>query len=215
VDGAEKWFEFGFIWPCLLSGDAARGWVDDIARVRVWVEWSEDLTNWRTAMFSSLPGSPQEVEGGWEYWMRSALPVDSAEKRAAIVASSTAARGYWRNNPFTAFIVASVPQLLPNFPYEMPGDAAQLQADLRAEGWSGATVTASSDVDWSISIPDVYYGEFGTFSRVEWPIYASGSDPFGNPLYSSNQSLTGAWLNNSGTRTFVPKQFARIGIAPL
>jgi hypothetical protein len=213
-NGWEKWFEVGFIFPARLAGDASRGWVDPSGRCRLWAEWSEDLVAWSTVGFIDCAGSPTEVDDGWEYWCRSILPVDSVEKSGNIWCESTEASGDSRNNPFTSLTIAGVVQTLPNFPYEMPSDAAQLQTDLRAAGWTDATVAASSDVDWRIEIPDVDFVAYELLSEVGWPVYYV-TDPLGSSNAVAGRSFGGGVVNGSGVLTYNPRQFMRLGISTL
>jgi hypothetical protein len=214
-NGWEKWFEIGFTSPAPLAGDASRGWVDSSGRIRLWVEWTEDLLAWQTGAFIDAPGSPAAVSGGYEYWARSVLPSDSAVSTGQIAAASNAASGDARNNPFTSVIINSVVQSLAHYPYTMPGDAAQLQTDLRALGWTGATVAASSIVDWRIDIPDVDFTSYYTTNWVCWPVYyvANMYGDIVNPV--SYMGFGGEFVNSAGVRTKSPRQFGRLAILPL
>ena len=214
ANGWEKWWEVGFQTPDLLAGDASRGWVDSSGRVRIWAEHSEDLISWRTQGFFS-PAAPTPVSGGWEYWMRSYLPMDSAISTGQMWCQSTAVDGDSRNNPFTSLKLYSTVQALAHFSYTMPGDAATLQADLRAYGWTGATVVATSDVDWRIDIPNVSFSAYTTVNRIYWPSYLV-ANMFGdivNPI--DGNFFSGKFVNSAGVRTKVVNQFCRIGILPL
>lgn len=51
------------------------------------------------------------------------------------------------------------PITLPGYPYAMPADRADLQADLRTAGYSGAVVTLHDD-PWTITLPDVLTSGF-------------------------------------------------------
>lgn len=214
TNGYEKWFEVGFLAPDLLAGDASRGWVDTSGRMRLWLEWSEDLVTWQTGMFIDVAGSPTAVSGGYEYWVRSILPQDSEISTGRL---SAGASGYEdsRNQPFTSLVINSVVQALPNFPYQMPTDAAQMQTDLRALGWTGATVVSSAWDVWSIEIPDVDFSSYATVNAVFWPLYYI-ANMFGdvvNPV--SNRGFSGEFVNSAGVRTKLKKQFARLGILAL
>jgi hypothetical protein len=213
-NGLEKWFEVGFQTPNLLSGDATRGWVDLSGRITLAMLWSDDLTSWRTQQFIDVTGSPTAVSGGYEYWVRSILPQDSEISTGGI---SAGASGYEdvRNQPFTSLVINSVVQALPNFPYQMPGDAAQMQTDLRALGWTGATVVSSAWDVWTIEIPDVDFTTYASVNAVFWPIYYI-ANMFGdvvNPV--SNRGFHGDFVNAVGTPTKLQKQFARLRILAL
>lgn len=212
-DGLEKWFEVGFIAPGLLAGSAGAGWVDATGWLRIWLEHSEDLVTWSDDPLIDCPGSPSETEDGWEYWARSPWPVDSMVKSGILFCESDARTGDPRNNPFTSITIADEVQDLPNFPYSMPDDAAQLQADLRAAGWTGATVAATSDILWRVEIPGVTYESYSTMSLIGWPGYLV-PNVYGELVnLVAFWSFSGAFVNGSEVRTAVPKQFARLGIA--
>lgn len=214
-NGWEKWLEIGFTSPVMLAGDASRGWVDTSGRVRLWLEWSETLTEWTTGMFIDCASTATPVAGGYEYWSRCTMPQDSAESTGQLWAESTAISGDTRNNPFTALTINSTVQALANFPYTMPGDAAQLQTDLRAIGWTGATVVASSDVAWRIDIPNVNFVDYHTFNAIHWPLYLV-PDMYGNVVNPvSYWGFTGDFVNTANVRTKLPKQFARLGLLSL
>jgi hypothetical protein len=214
-NGLEKWWEVGFVWPRPLTGSAMTGWQDTTAGLSLRMMWSEDLAAWSPGLYTDAPGSPFPDGGGYQYWCRSTMPVDSEWKQAIITAESTVHRGDPRNNPFTALTIANAPQLLPNFPYEMPGDAPLMQADLRAAGWIGATVTAASDVVWKIVIPGVDHSSYNSYSFVEWPMYLVPHIYVDLVNTVSNRGFSGAFINLAGTRTAVAKQFARLGLSSL
>lgn len=215
ANGYEKWFEVGFTAPNLLVGDASRGWVDSSGRIRFWLEWSEDLFHWTTASFIDA-AAPTPVAGGYEYWARSIWPMDSAASSGEIICESIGdSNDDARNNPFTALTINSVVQTLPNFPYTMPTDAALLQTDIRAAGWTGATVVASSDIAWAITIPNVSHSTYYTTNAVYWPQYYI-ADYLGNQTVKVwSRGFSGQYVNSAGTRTKLRKQFARLGILPL
>lgn len=208
-NGVEKFFEVGFMVTDRLSGDAARGWVDSSGRVAMTLEHSEDGEAWTLGKFRDAPSSPAAVAGGFEYWARAIFPVDSQTKAGTIGVVSTAGTGTPDNNPLTALTVAGVTQTLARFPYTMPTDAGELQIDLRALGWTGATVTATSDVDWEISIPGVVFSGYGNPSRLSWPAWYY-TDPFGNPATVDGIDFSGAFLNSAGVRTALRCQLSRL-----
>ncbi|MEI6674947.1 MAG: hypothetical protein WCO57_07195 [Verrucomicrobiota bacterium] len=148
----------------------------------------------------------------YEYAARLIYPRDAKVKTAALTAGF-ASGGDTRNNPFTAITIADTVQSLPNFPYTMPGGAAQLQTDLRAAGWTGATVTASSATVWSIVIPNVSLTDWSMLNKVYWASYAF-TDALGNASTSDGQPFSGTYVdsNNVPIKT---KQFVRLGVAKL
>jgi hypothetical protein len=209
-DGGEKWFEVAWQSLEVLTGSAAAGWQDARGYIKLDLEQSENLTQWNRAKFVDALGSPETVgDGSFKYWARCIHPVDSTIKTGRMRAAGPST-GDPRNGPFTALTVGGVIQTLPHFPYTMPTDAALLQADLRAAGWVGATVTATNFYDWEIIIPDVYYNGASIVTKVFWPVYYV-ADIFGaldSPV--DGVSFSGEFVNEAGIRTALPKQFARI-----
>lgn len=212
-DAGEKWVEVGFSMDHLLSGNPAAGWVDQGNYFRLEYEWSPDLVNWSVGKFVPAPVPIVDLGGGnYEYWARALNPVDAAVKSGAIQCSSTAADGDARNNPFTSVTIAGVVQTLPNFPYTMPGAAAQLQTDLRAAGWTGATVTASAATVWNLSIPAVNFTSYAQGSNVGWPAYEVVDVLSGELLTISGRDFTGSFIDAAGTPIY-PKAFGRLKIS--
>lgn len=211
-NGAEKWFEVGFISPTLLAGDASVGWVNSDCRGRVWLEWSEDLVNWDTRkMVDCARTAIPDGEGNYEYWARSSLPQDSQISIGQLLVGDT--NGDARNTPITALTILDVAQTLPNFPYTMPADSAQLQTDLRAAGWAGATVTATAATTWTIAIPNVAFTAYYQQTKAFWPGYYV-ADMFGSlTILVDGISFDGQFVNSVGTRTKLKKQFVRMGVS--
>ncbi|MEI6674460.1 MAG: hypothetical protein WCO57_04700 [Verrucomicrobiota bacterium] len=214
TDGDWKWAEVGFISPEILQGNAMIGWIYPPTRCRTWMERNDTLViaNFQTTGFVDATGYPIPVLGGFAYAVRSIYPVDAKVKTAALTAGFTSG-GDTRNNPITALTIADVVQSLPNFPYTMPGSAAQLQADLRAAGWTGATVTASSATVWSIVIPNVPLTDWNMLNKVYWPEYAF-TDALGNAITSDGQSFAGTYVDSFNV-PIKPKQFIRMGVRKL
>lgn len=212
VDAGERWFEFGFRMDHALTGNAASGWTDAGNYFRIEPQWSTDLVTWSMGKFIPAPVPVVTVgDGSFEYWSRALNPVDSAVKSASITCASTAVDGDTRNNPLTSVVIAGVTQALPNFPYTLPGHAAQLQTDLRAAGWTGTIVTASSDTVWSIAIPYVGYTAFSQSSYVGWPGYLV-ADVFGALTnLVARRDFGGNFIDAAGTPVLL-KAFARLKI---
>lgn len=217
-NGLEKWFEFGFTIDARLSGSAADGWTDPFGFVSITPQRTEDMENYTSGEFGDCVGSPTENDDGtFDYWFRSIYPIDSAIKTGVIIAQSPTPpylNSDARNNPFTALTLGNVPQSLPNFPYTMPGDAAQMQADIRALGWTGATVTSTSNLEWAITIYGVEQSDYHDQSKVFWPMYLV-PNMFGeivNPC--DGRYFQGQFVNQANVRTHVFKQFARLVFSP-
>ncbi len=213
--GAEKWFDVGFDSPELFSGSAAAGWAGVASTLEML--WSNDLKVWLGGQFSDCSGSPSaNGDGTWRYWMRAVFPEDSAASTAVLnVTSSAGTWGDSRNNPITALTLNGAAQSLAHFPYTLPGDAAQLQTDLRALGWTGATVSASTDVDWAITIPDVSLTTFTALNKVFWPVYYVADIIFSVFWPVNGYVFSGQYLNGGGVQTKMPQQFARLKLASL
>lgn len=216
----EKWFEVGFQMDHLLAGNPAAGWTDQGNYLRIDYEWSADLVSWSAGKFIGAPVPVVDMGAGvYQYWARALNPVDSAVKSGSIRVSS----GYpgqpgdiftqdTRNNPFTGLTIAGVVQPLGGFPYTMPGDAARMQTDILARGWTGATVEASSATVWRIIIPGVSYTLYSQSSSVFWPVYLV-ADMFGvinSPV--DRAGLTGTLVNASGVPIF-QRAFGRLKIS--
>lgn len=209
-DADERWFEVSFISPVQLAGNARDGWLDPTLRVAFHFERSEDLASWSHGEWLDRPSTP--VPGGWEYRGRSPFPVQSLVRVGQLLYDSQATHPLdARNGPVTGITLAGVAQNLPHFPYVMPADAAQLQTDLRAVGWIGATVTAASNTDFQIAIPNVPIADWGGSNLVLWPTWLTGYGPMG-PHYSWGNGFVGEFVNAAGVRTSVPRQFARLAV---
>lgn len=142
------WFEVAFISPSLLTGDATDGWTwsNGQHELALRIEMSTDLLIWTTGTVEDAAGSPATVTGGYEYKARTTVPAYWNSVLVDFVLSST--RG---GKDITAMEITGTPLSLPNFPYAMPADAATLEADLVAEGYTGATVTTTA-APWTVVI---------------------------------------------------------------
>lgn len=105
---------------------------------------------------------------------------------------------------------------LPSYPYTLPGDAADLQADLRTAGYSGAVVKLFGD-EWSVTLPDRLAGDNRPYNMQFSP-----GDPFpvwdnlDNYLGLSPDDVFSGSYNNLRTTDGDPlvehaKAFARLG----
>lgn len=219
--GGEQFQEWGWLSPFnTLTGDEVNGFLDPTGSLLFRPERSEDLVNWDHDFIPS-PGSPVAVgDGDYMYWIRSKYPVDSAVKSGRLrIRSGTSfdSEGLFigdsRNNPITGITIAGAVQPLLGVSYTMPQDAAALQARLIALGWTGAAVTANSNVDWEITITGVSQTSYSQRSSVSWPTYLV-ADMFGvvnSPV--SGVDFAGFFINEFGVRTGVRKQFIRMGIS--
>jgi hypothetical protein len=221
LDADERWFEFGFRINTELSGNAAAGWTDAGNYLRIEPEWSLDLATWHAGKFIPAPVPViNNGDGTWSYWSRCIHPTDSAVKSGQLQASSGDGYGGFqalggingdaRNNPFTALVILGVVRNLGGFPYTMPADAARMQTDLAAI-FPGATVEASTNVDWRIIIPNITTSAFNQANKVSWPGYLV-PDFFGDLTNTIDGGfLAGNFVNALGVLIY-QKGFARLKI---
>lgn len=213
-DGGEKWFEVGFRSPSILTGNASAGWADARGLVALRIEQSTDLVAWNLGkMVDCATTAISNGDGTYDYWSRCIYPVDSSVKTGQLVVQSEPHEDA-RNAPFTALVINGVAQSLAHFPYTMPGHASQMQADLRAVGWTGATVVSSSASVWRIVIPNVEFSSYAIDNRIYWPVYlvANLYGDIVNPI--DGRGLSGTFVNASGVPTSIVRQFFRVGITP-
>jgi hypothetical protein len=138
-DSANLFFELHFVVDSVLDGSVEAGFTHpDDARLGFTVERSEDLQTWFTDMVTSGTVEDQ-MDGTWLYKARSPVLVNSVTKTGQLVLDFPTPNPL--ANPLTGVTIGDVPLSLPNFPYDMPADAAVLEADLVAAGFTGATVT--------------------------------------------------------------------------
>lgn len=214
-DAGERWFEFGFLSPEILTGNSGTGWTDAGTYCRLHLEWSLDLVNWSFGKFIPAPVPVVAVGDGtsW-YWSRALNPQDSAAKTGALFFDN--GNGYFpdaRRNGFTAVVLAGVSLALPHFPYDMSvaGTAAQLQADIRAAGFPGTIVTGTTAEDWTVAVPSVAYTSYAQGSYLLFPGYLV-EDMFGVLNTTIDRvNAVGTFVDAAGTPV-CPKAFARLGV---
>ena len=157
----QKWLRIAVRMPAEFTGNPVDGWLDAAEERLISLEWSVDLQTWATGHFQAAPGVADVVSGGWRTtWVETIHPQDAGELVSDM-------RLVWDRNPsviyesweyeqdFMGLWMAGEIQPL-DCPYAMPAEAARLQADIRALGWTGATVT-TDDVEerWEIFVPNV------------------------------------------------------------
>ena len=217
----EKWFEFSFRMDHLLTGNAAAGWTDAGNYFRIEPQWSLDLVDWSMGKFIPAPVPVVDLGGGvYEYWARAIHPVDSAVKSAQISCRSRAAwdgqngtiGGDTRNNPITGITIAGVALALGGFPYALgtAGEDTRMTAALQPF-YPGATVVATSNIVWDITIPNVNLTAFGQINRIFWPGYLV-ADIFGAlTITIASADLSGNFVKVAGVAIYT-KAFARLKI---
>jgi hypothetical protein len=139
VEDSESYaMEVGFASARLLAGDATRGWVDSEERVALTLQTSPDLSVWTEGLFVDCPGSPELVDGQYEYWSRCTIPVYWL---AVMVDYTLGSNRYGKS--IESLQINNV-EIALDYPYAMPADCATLQADLRTAGYTDATVTTTT-----------------------------------------------------------------------
>lgn len=200
--GGEKFFDISFVSGQLLAGNASSGFSSHSGQT-VGIEWSQDLATWSTGRFTDL-GTPVEVPGGWRYAARSKTPVASRVRFADLTAQEA------RPRTITSVTINSAAVPLPRAPYQLPLQAALLQQDLRAAGYSTATV-ASTGEGYRIQLQNILYTTPNPASTVAWTPFISGYDPLsGQPLISSGISFKASYHLADGTPVDLPVQVARL-----
>jgi hypothetical protein len=153
----QKWYRVECQMPDDYEGDAATGWTNGTLRVDL--EWSVDLATWATGHCQASPEADVIAGGKLTTWAESKHPQD-----CGILTSDQIIRWEAPANVVTWTLAQDIEWLrfqetnvdLPNFPYAMPGDAATLQADLRAAGFTGAEVEVDGgSAWWEIRLYDV------------------------------------------------------------
>ena len=215
-NGLEQWFEVGMRAEDSLSltGRPECGWVDGTGKIHLEIQRSETLMSWTSGEFTPCVGPPSNNgDGSHTFWSRSILPIDSEIKTGVMTAGTPEATGGShdpRMNPFIALTIAGVVQDLPHFPYTMPTDAALMQTDLRALGWTGATVAATSDVRWQITIPGVFQDSYVMENKIYWPMFLV-ADVYGNIVNPvDGWGFSGSFVNSANVRTHNSRQFVRL-----
>lgn len=135
-----KWFEVGFRSPEILTGNASAGWTDPRGYVRLELQSSADLQSWAMGQFVDCASTAiANADGTFDYWSRCMIPHHWEAVLVDLTATSDRA-----GKSITGISVMLAAVALSGFPYAMPSDAARLQTDLRAAGYTGATVTSTS-----------------------------------------------------------------------
>jgi hypothetical protein len=213
-DGGKTWMEVGIVIhnSTPLTGNPTDGWAMHDGYGYIYLEWRRRLTQWEPGIFVAAPSPLESRTGETVYWSRSIHPVTAPTGTAAeLVCESTLASRDSRNNPVTGFEVAGVAVSLPNFPYTFPEDAAQLQTDLRAAGYTAAEVTASSGLIWKIVLKNLTFGTDQS-ARIRFAPYFVGY-VLGFPMGRSSLYFRGAVLDDDGVEIAL-EGFARVGVLP-
>ncbi len=141
MDSMGMWYEFGFTAPEELVGNAATNWVDQAGEISWKIQSSEDLTTWaEDEMIDATVTAIDNLDGTFTYWARRVVPL----YWIAVMIDLTVGTDRYGKSITGITLFGDPVTTGMNYPYAMPADAADLQADLRAAGFTGATVTTSS-----------------------------------------------------------------------
>ena len=140
-DAFGRWFELEVTLPDTFDGNATDGWTD--GTISLGLFWSDNLTSWLGAGngWVDAPGKTPEDLGDRIKWFARFETAAIIRYSATIDHRLTCARV---GKTITAVSVLGSAVTLPNFPYDIPADITQLQTDLVAAGFTGATVTNST-----------------------------------------------------------------------
>lgn len=139
ADDVAEWMELGFTMDHLLNGNGAAGFTDQGHYFRINLQQSLDLVNWNMGKFEPAPVPVVDNgDGTWTYWSRCTQP--RIWKHITIDETITSTR-YAKTITGLQLFQMNIATGM-SYPYAMPADAARLQADLRAAGYPGATVTS-------------------------------------------------------------------------
>ena len=146
-DSDAYWFDLEVILPPSFVGNPTDGWTGTVAAgypdATLGLFRSETLTSWSEAGigWGFKPGSetPETMANGWKKWFVRCMDVPVWWNDVMIDLTVTCDR-YGKS--ITGMTIYQTPVSLPNFPYDMPGESAQLQTDLRAAGYTGAVVSS-------------------------------------------------------------------------
>ena len=135
-----QWLEVGFQSPDELDGSASSGWRDRGGYCVLDLMVTTDLVMYSMGGFVDCDGSPIANEDGtFDYWARAVVP--SRWNSVQVDLSVTCDR-YGKSITGISCVLSAI--TLTGFPYAMPADKARLQSDLRAAGFTGATVTSTT-----------------------------------------------------------------------
>jgi hypothetical protein len=137
LDSVARWFDVEIVLPDTFVGSPETGWSHEAMHLQL--EWARDLQTWLSDGWITTPGTtPETLSGGKKKWFAryDATPVFWRSTLIDVTIQSDL-----HAKSITSLTSFLTPQSLPNFPYAMPSQAAVLQADLRAAGFTDATVT--------------------------------------------------------------------------
>lgn len=153
-DSDAYFFELEVVLPPSFTGNPTDGWTGTVADgyqpATLGLFRSETLTTWSAAGvgwdFSPGRETPETMANGWKKWFVRCVDVPVWWNSVMIDLTVDCDR-YGKS--LTGLSIYGSPVSLPHFPYAMPSQAATLQADLRAAGYTGAVV---SNVSKSLTV---------------------------------------------------------------
>lgn len=186
TDVTGHWMEVGFRIGTELTGNSAAGWSDAGNYFRLDMEYSTDLKTWALAKFEPAPTPVvNNGDGTWTYWSRCVVPLVWAD---VVIDFRSTSNRYGKSITSVELFGSHIS--LPRYPYAMPSQAALLQTDLRAAGYTGALVTSTAAA-MSLNIINHYLSGSGSYVTERMTAIMSGT------------SVTSV-LNISGTHVPLP-----------
>lgn len=140
MDSEAFWFEVEVTLPGDFSGNPVDGWTN--GTISLGLYWSEDLATWVDGGWIAAPGKTTETlgDGRKKHFARyEPTPIWWEDVMVDLTIESDR---YGKS--ITAISVLGTAVSLPNYPYDMPSEAAQLQTDLRSAGYTGTVVSSVS-----------------------------------------------------------------------
>lgn len=144
-DLAGKWFEIGFQSAEELEGNASDGWTDPRGYCEIQIQHTQDLATWIEGGCLEVSGFPSYSSGWWQYWGRLPIPQKWYDIQSDLRVTTDRS-----GKSITAIkLGATTPTTisLPNYPYDIPADAAQLETDLIAAGYDAEVSSTSAALE--------------------------------------------------------------------
>ena len=196
TDDTGVWWEVGFTMDSTLTGNASTGWVDAGNYFKLEIQQSLDLINWSMGKFTPV-ATTDNGDTTFTYWGRCTVP--RLWKYVKIDLTAISAR---YGKTITAVKLFGATLALPGYPYAMPTQAAALQADLRALGYTGATVTSIA-APLTAEIIRYYYTNGGAVNDLYQVTYTGAS-------VSLVKTGAGASISLPGYPYAIPSQAATL-----
>lgn len=156
----QSWLRVRIDMPSDFVGNAVDGWLDSKGR-RIRLQWTDNLVSWHSGHVQDAPVADIVTGGIRSVFVESIHPQDSQQLTVDNVIRWERPTGthiyYWQYaQSITLLRLAGVVVDLPNNPYAIPGDAEQLQYDLREAGFAGAVVELNPlEERWEIRAYDM------------------------------------------------------------